>query len=418
MATALDDRPRPRRRAGEVHGAKRRPEGADEPPTPCRAWRSAFLAAPLPARHLRRLRRALRHLRDRDHLGPLRGLPRGGDGGGAGARSPRSAAPPPRAGRAAGQLPLHPRLPRRAGALLHRPRPRRPRRRGRAVGRDQGGGLGGGDRGRRHDHPPPRGRPRPSPLVRPPAPRRPSPRRCGRRRPSSTRRDPQPRRADQSPPPTAGAVRGVIATRTHTRRGEGFGGARRGWIARAALPCRDPNPHPRGDPRRRVPQWKRSPQNTRLCPSRGGEEPSDRRVRPAARPAPLVPARRAQGDAAARVGQERPRLRRRPLLGPARRGRRRRPGLARLRRLLLHLERRLLHQRPDRRRARPQAPEEALPADRRRRDRGADRAGDRCGARVRRARDRLLRGRLGGRPDGRSATASPRSPTASASSRS
>ncbi len=35
----------------------------------------------VPARHLRRLRRALRHLRDRDHLGPLRGVPRDRDRG-------------------------------------------------------------------------------------------------------------------------------------------------------------------------------------------------------------------------------------------------------------------------------------------------------------------------------------------------
>ena len=68
-------------------------------------------------------------------------------------------------GRAAGQLPLHPRLPRRPGALLHRDRPGDPRRRGRAVGRDQGGRGRGRDRGRRHDHPPPRRRPRSPPLV-------------------------------------------------------------------------------------------------------------------------------------------------------------------------------------------------------------------------------------------------------------
>ena len=90
-------------------------------------------------------------------------------------------------GRAAGQLPLHPRLPRRRRALLHGPRPGRARRRGRAVGRDQGRRLRGADRRRRHDHPPPRGRPRPPPLVRPPAARPRSPPRCGPRRRSSTR---------------------------------------------------------------------------------------------------------------------------------------------------------------------------------------------------------------------------------------
>ena len=45
------------------------------------------------------------------------------DGGGAGARSPRSAVRPPRVPAPPGQLPLHPRLPRRPGALLHRDRP-------------------------------------------------------------------------------------------------------------------------------------------------------------------------------------------------------------------------------------------------------------------------------------------------------
>ena len=79
-------------------------------------------------------------------------------------------APAEGAGRAAGQLPLHPRLPRRPGALLHGARAGGPRRRGRAVGRDQGRRRRGADRGRRHDHPPPRGRPRSPPLVRPPAP--------------------------------------------------------------------------------------------------------------------------------------------------------------------------------------------------------------------------------------------------------
>ena len=95
-------------------------------------------------------------------------------------------------------LPLHPRLPRRAGALLHDPRPGAARLRGRAVGRDQGRGLRRGDRRRRHDHPPPRGRPRPPPLVRPPAPGRASPRRCAR--PSAQldpRGDPQPGRPDR-----------------------------------------------------------------------------------------------------------------------------------------------------------------------------------------------------------------------------
>ena len=70
-------------------------------------------AGAVPARHLRRLRRALGDLRDGDHLGPLRGVPRERDGDGAAARRRglRRAARGTR--RAAGQLPLHPRLPRR-----------------------------------------------------------------------------------------------------------------------------------------------------------------------------------------------------------------------------------------------------------------------------------------------------------------
>ncbi len=70
-----------------------------------------------------------------------------------------------RAGLAAPLLPLHPRLPRRARALLHGAGAREAGRRGRAVGRDQGGGLGGADRRRRHDHPSPRRRARPPALV-------------------------------------------------------------------------------------------------------------------------------------------------------------------------------------------------------------------------------------------------------------
>ena len=48
------------------------------------AWRDAFLLRAVPARHLRRLRRALGDLRDGDHLGPLRGVPRDRDGDDAG----------------------------------------------------------------------------------------------------------------------------------------------------------------------------------------------------------------------------------------------------------------------------------------------------------------------------------------------
>ena len=150
MALALDaardhgGEPGEVRAAAPSAGAEARRE-APAPSAPA-ATRSAPGATPssraLPARHAGRLRRALRHLRDRDHLGPLRGLPRRGDGDGAGARRRglRRAGRGPRL--AADQLPLHPRLSGRPGALLHGARARPARRRGRAVGRDQGGGLG------------------------------------------------------------------------------------------------------------------------------------------------------------------------------------------------------------------------------------------------------------------------------------
>ena len=86
-----------------------------------------------------------------------------------------------------GDVPVHPRLPRRPGAVLldHRARPDRLG--ARDVGRDQGGRVGGAAGRRRHDHPPPRRRPRPRPLVPPPAPRRRSAGRWPPSRPSSTR---------------------------------------------------------------------------------------------------------------------------------------------------------------------------------------------------------------------------------------
>ena len=72
-----------------------------------------------------------------------------------------------------------------------------------------------------------------------------------------------------------------------------------------------------------------------------------------------------------------------------------------LRRLLPDLQRRLLRQRPDRRRARPQAPEEALPAAGGGRALGGGGEGDRAGAR-RWSRSRSPSHRqLGSRPDGR-----------------
>ena len=83
-------------------------------------------------------------------------------------------APTEGAGAPRGQLPLHPRLPRRPGSLLHRDRPGGPRRRGRAVGRDQGRGReavieGGGTITHHHavgrDHRPWYDRQRPAPFA-------------------------------------------------------------------------------------------------------------------------------------------------------------------------------------------------------------------------------------------------------------
>ena len=76
-----------------------------------------------------------------------------------------SGAPRRGQGLAADQLPLHPCLSGRAGALLHGARPGQEGQRGRAVGRDQGRRLRRRDRRRRDHHPPPRGRARPPALV-------------------------------------------------------------------------------------------------------------------------------------------------------------------------------------------------------------------------------------------------------------
>ena len=152
----------------------------------------------LPARLPDLPRRDERHVRDGDHLGPLRRVPLAGDRGGAPRRRRGRGRTRRGRGGAAGHVPLHARLSGRAGSLLHGPRAGAARLRGRAVGRGQGRGLGGDHLRGRHDHPSPRGRPRPSPLVRPAAPRpvrRGPRRRQARGRP---RRDPQPRGADRS----------------------------------------------------------------------------------------------------------------------------------------------------------------------------------------------------------------------------
>ncbi len=102
-----------------------------------------------------------RHVRDRDHLGPLRGVPcvgeavdRGSDPGGDGAAG-------------AGDVPDHACLSGRPGAVFHVPRARSARRADRAVAYDQAGGERRADRAGRDDHAPPCGRAGPSAVVRP-----------------------------------------------------------------------------------------------------------------------------------------------------------------------------------------------------------------------------------------------------------
>ena len=92
-------RPSGRRADGGGAGAAAREHGGDweERAEGARggavgAWREAFLRAPVPARHVRRDGRALGDVRDGDHVGPLRRLPRGGDGGRRARRCARPAA--------------------------------------------------------------------------------------------------------------------------------------------------------------------------------------------------------------------------------------------------------------------------------------------------------------------------------------
>ena len=100
------------------------------------AWRDAFLQAPY-------LRDALIAARRRS---PRRSRPRS-PGTASTRSSPRCASAPAALREVCGagrvDLPLHPRLPRRPGAVLHGARARAARLRARAVGRDQGGRLRG-----------------------------------------------------------------------------------------------------------------------------------------------------------------------------------------------------------------------------------------------------------------------------------
>ncbi len=155
-------------------------------------------ARSLPARHLRRLRRAQRDLRDGDHLGPLRGVP----------RRRRWQAVRAKVAEVCDAPAEGPGAPRVSCRFTHvypdGPAPYftviAPAIRGGEVEQWDEIKVAAGearDRGRRHDHPPPRRRPRSPSLVRPSAPRplrrRPA-RRQGRARPG---RHAQPRRPDR-----------------------------------------------------------------------------------------------------------------------------------------------------------------------------------------------------------------------------
>src|SRR6266851_3718842 len=150
------------------------------------------------------------HLRDRLHLGSLRGASRPrlvGD--------ERCAA----AGvwRGHPHLPLHARLSRRPRAVLHVPGPGPPRKRALSVGRTEGGGVGGGPFRRRHHHAPPRRRAHAPSLVRPRAPGTVRRRAARRKTPARPRGYPEPRRP-------ARLKRGVVeGGRTPGRGGEEIG---------------------------------------------------------------------------------------------------------------------------------------------------------------------------------------------------
>ncbi len=114
-------------------------------------WREAFMRAP----YLRDTFVAMGVLsetfRDGDHMGPVRGAARRADR--AGRRGGPRSVP-----RGFGYLPVHARLSRWAGALLHGAGSGAARRRARVLGRDQGRYEQRAVGGRRDDHAPPRGR--------------------------------------------------------------------------------------------------------------------------------------------------------------------------------------------------------------------------------------------------------------------
>jgi alkyldihydroxyacetonephosphate synthase len=159
------------------------------------AWRAAFLRMPYLRDVLVRLGVFTDTFESAVTWGALPGVPRVGHRGGP--RGARRAVPR--------DVPADPRLPRRAGAVLHGARPGAAWRGRRAVARDEGGGRRRHPRGRRDDHAPPRRRPRPPALVRRAAPGRVRRRAAVGQAGARPGRAAQPRRADRSvaTPPSA-----------------------------------------------------------------------------------------------------------------------------------------------------------------------------------------------------------------------
>ncbi len=170
LAEGLRDLPRARGNARPAARACRRRRGIRR-----RVARGVHPHA-LPAGPAAAARHPLGHVRDRDHLGALPRVPR--DRARRGPRGARRALP--------GHVPLHPRVPRRPGAVHHGDRAGTPGRRGRAVARDEAGGGRGDHRRRRDDHPSSCGRPRPPAVVRRASARTSSRPRCAGRRPRWT----------------------------------------------------------------------------------------------------------------------------------------------------------------------------------------------------------------------------------------
>ena len=151
------------------------------------SWRNAFVRAPYTRDAIVGVGHDQRDVRDRVHVGSLRGAARG--------RHDRGARHRGGGGRVAGSdhLPVHARVPRRSGAVLHRARGRQE---GEQLAQWEAIKAAAGDAHHpigRHDHAPPRRRARSPPGLRPPAPRAVRGRAARREARDRSRGDPQSR---------------------------------------------------------------------------------------------------------------------------------------------------------------------------------------------------------------------------------